>query len=59
MSNEKEMLRFSNRVDNVIDSLNLPKTANKELLKLRFLDEVEFYEKKETIQRNSTIHLDF
>ena len=43
---EKEMLRFSKRVDNVIDSLNLPKTANKELLKLRFLDEVEFYEKK-------------
>ncbi len=43
---EKEMLRFSNRVDNVIDSLKLPGTANKELLKLRFLDEVEFYEKK-------------
>ena len=40
------MLRFSNRVDNVIDSLNLPNSANKELLKLRFLDEVEFYEKK-------------
>ena len=46
MSNEKEMLRFSNRVDNVIDSLKLPETANKELLKLRFIDEVEFYEKK-------------
>ena len=44
--NEKEILRFSNRVDNVIDALNLPNTANKELLKLRFLDEVEFYEKK-------------
>ena len=39
----------------LIDTLDLPKT-NKELLKLRFLDEVEFYEK--TIQENIIIFLD-
>ena len=37
---------FTGRVEKVIDTLNLPENANKELLKLRFLDEVEFYEKK-------------
>jgi len=38
--------QFTGRVERVIDSLELPKGANKELLKLRFLDEVQFYEKK-------------
>ena len=37
---------FSSRVDKVIDELELPSGTNKELLKLRFVDEVEFYEKK-------------
>ena len=38
--------QFGGRVEKVIDTLELPKGTNKELLKLRFLDEVEFYEKK-------------
>ena len=41
---------FTERVEKVINTLNLPEEANKELLKLRFLDEVKFYEQK----RNST-----
>jgi len=41
---------FTGRVEKVIDTLDLPDQANRELLKLRFLDEVEFYEKK----RNKT-----
>ena len=41
---------FTGRVEKVIDTLELPDQANRELLKLRFLDEVEFYEKK----RNKT-----
>ena len=42
---------FTGRVEKVIDTLNLPDNANKELLKLRFLDEVEFYEKKRNYTR--------
>ena len=42
----KKTQQFSGRVEKVIDSLDLPKGTNKELIKLRFLDEVEFYEKK-------------
>ena len=34
--------QFGGRVEKVIDTLELPKGTNKELLKLRFLDEVEF-----------------
>ena len=52
MSESKKPLlpTFSQRVEKVIDTLKLPEEANKELLKLRFLDEVKFYEQK----RNST-----
>ena len=49
MSEKKTPLlsnNFSGRVEKVIDSLELPQGTNKELLKLRFLDEVQFYEKK-------------
>ena len=48
MSDSKPLLQknFSQRVEKVIDTLNLPTEANKELLKLRFLDEVKFYEQK-------------
>ena len=38
--------QFTTRVEKVIDTLHLPQGTNKELLKLRFLDEVEFYERK-------------
>tara|TARA_A100001015_G_scaffold9357_1_gene11443 strand:+ start:295 stop:1155 length:861 start_codon:yes stop_codon:yes gene_type:complete len=53
MSESKKPLlsnNFSQRVEKVIDTLKLPEEANKELLKLRFLDEIKFYEQK----RNST-----
>ena len=48
MSESKKPLlpTFSQRVEKVIDTLKLPEEANKELLKLRFLDEVKFYEQK-------------
>ena len=45
---DKKKIYFSDRVDKVINELKLPEGANKELLKLRFLDEVEYYEKKES-----------
>ena len=32
--------QFTTRVEKVIDTLHLPQGTNKELLKLRFLDEV-------------------
>ena len=43
---DKKNNYFTNRVDKVINELKLPEGANKELIKLRFLDEVEYYEKK-------------
>ena len=43
---DKKKIYFSDRVDKVINELKLPEGANKELLKLRFVDEVEYYEKK-------------
>ena len=49
MTDKKKPLlpkNFSGRVEKVIDSLELPQGTNKELLKLRFLDEVQFYENK-------------
>jgi len=46
MEDKKKKVYFSDRVDKVISDLKLPDGANKELLKLRFIDEVEFYEKK-------------
>jgi len=44
--NALKKTQFTTRVEKVIDTLHLPQGTNKELLKLRFLDEVEFYERK-------------
>ena len=46
---DKKNNYFTNRVDKVINELKLPEGANKELIKLRFLDEVEYYEKKKRL----------
>ena len=39
-------MSYSSKINNVINSLNLPDDTNKEIIRLRFVDEVEFYEKK-------------
>ena len=39
-------MSYSSKISNVIDSLNLPNDTNKEIIRLRFVDEVEYYEKK-------------
>ena len=52
---DKKKIYFSDRVDKVINELKLPEGANKELLKLRFLDEVEYYEKKEIMLKDFLI----
>ena len=39
-------MSYSSKIDNIIDSLDLPEDTNKEIIRLRFVDEVEYYEKK-------------
>ena len=39
-------MSYSSKISNVIDSLILPDDTNKEIIRLRFVDEVEYYEKK-------------
>jgi len=39
-------MSYSSKISNVIDSLNLPDDTNKEIIRLRFVEEVEYYEKK-------------
>ena len=38
--------------------LDLEKSYDKSIIKYRFLDEISFYEEKETIQKNIIMHLD-
>ena len=47
---------FSENVSGIVDELDLEKAYDKSIIKFRFLNEISFYEKKETILKNITIH---
>ena len=54
------MNNYTNRVTNIIDNLQMPggNEESKEIIKARFVHEVDYYEKNETIQKNTIMYLD-
>ena len=51
-------MTFSENVTSIVDDLDLDKPYDKAIIKHRFLDEISYYEKKETILKNIIMDLD-